>query len=344
MTVLAAGRVDRARWGQRGGSLAAVAVLVLLTGCSAGGAPQRVGPDMAVELPGAERPTKFDDLTYSSRLQRVLVPALHAGLYLVDPTTGDAKRLEGLGAVYSAAEGEETVLVADRDGSSIAMVDPASGRVVASAPTGGPPDYVRYVPSRGEVWVTEKGDRAGIEIFEMGTPEARRLASVAFVSIPGGPEGLATSSLRRRGYTQTSDGSVAVIDVDRREVVARWSTGCGDTHGIPALDEQRGLLLAGCASDGKGVLLNVDGDGERLATYSVEGDEALMAHAPGGHFYLRADPGPEIATLEATQEGNLQLIRMAGAPMTGHCLTADDLGHYWTCDQNGTKLLRYADR
>ncbi len=68
-----------------------------------------------------------------------------------------------------------------------------------------------------------------------------------------------------------------------------------------------------------------------------------MAHAPGGHFYLRADPGPEIATLEATPEGNLKMIRMAAVPQAGHCLTADDLGHYWTCDQSGAKLLRYAD-
>ncbi len=296
---------------------------------------------MVIELAGVERPTNFDDLTYSSRLQRVLVPALDAGLYLVDPHTGEATRFEGLGAVYSAAEGEGIVLVADRDRSNIAMVDPASGRVVASAATAAPPDYVRYVPATGEVWVTEKGNQAGIEIFTMGTPDAPTLVSVAFVPVPGGPEGLVTSTRRRRGYTQTSDGSVVVIDVDRRELVDGWATGCGDTHGIPALDEQRGLLLAGCASDGKGVLLDVDRDGTRLGTYSVEGDEALMAHAPGGPFYLRADPGAEIATLEATPEGDLKLVGMAESPEAGHCLTADDLGHYWTCDQSGAKLLRY---
>lgn len=342
MTVPTALRAVRARWRQWGVGFGVVGVVILSSACGLRDAPERVGPDMVIELSGAERPTNFDDLTYSSRLQRVLVPALGAGLYLVDPATGDVTRFEGLGAVYSAAEGEGMVLVADRDRSKIAMLEAASGRVVASATTGGPPDYVRYVPATGEVWVTEKGNRPGVEIFTMGTPDAPTLAAVAFVSIPGGPEGLSTSSRRRRGYTQTSDGNVVAIDVDRREVVARWATGCGDTHGIPALDEQRGLLLAGCASGGEGVLLDVDHDGTRLATYSVEGEEALMAYAPGGRFYLRADPGPEIATLEATPEGDLRLISMAAAPEAGHCLTADDLGHYWTCDQKGGKLLRYA--
>lgn len=336
-------RARGANWQLRGVGVAVVAVLAFSSACGAREAPQRVGPDKVIELPEAEHPTNFDDLTYSSRLQRVLVPALDAGLYLVDTATGDATRFEGLGAVYSAAEGDGMVLVADRDRSNISMVDPASGRVVASAATVAPPDYVRYVPATGEVWVTEKGNRAGIEIFAMGTPDAPTLFSAAFVSIPGGPEGLVTSTRRRRGYTQASDGSVVVIDADRRELVGRWGTGCGDTHGIPALDEQRGLLLAGCASDGKGVLLDVDHDGTRVGTYSVEGEEALMANAPGGHFYLRADPGPEIATLEATPEGNLELIRMAASPEAGHCLTADDLGHYWACDQDGGKLLRYTD-
>lgn len=337
-------RRRRRRRRLRGAGYALVAALVLAAGCGRGEAPARLGADKVIDLPGAERPTEFDDLTYSSRLRRVLVPALDAGLYLVEPVSGDVTRFEGLGSVYSAAEGEGMVLIADRDRSKVAVVDPASGRVVASATTGAPPDYVRYVPATGEAWVTEKGDRAGIEIFRLGEPGAPALAPVAFVGIPEGPEGLTISDARRRAYTQTSDGTVVAVDVERRAVVDRWLTGCEDSHGIPALDERSGLLLAGCASGGKGVLLDVGHDGRRLATYSVDGDEALMAHAPGGHFYLRADPGSTIAALKATSEGDLKLVATAAAPEAGHCLTADDLGHYWTCDQSGAKLLRYAGR
>lgn len=333
--------VGRPALGLRGVGHAVVGVLVVAAACGSGGGPTAPGPDKVIDLPGAARPTKFDDLTYSSALRRVLVPALGAGLYLVDPLSGEVTRLEGLGSVYSAAEGEGMVLAADRRSSKLAVVDPSSGRVVASAATAGPPDYVRYVGATGEVWVTEKGGRPGIEVFRLGKPDGPMLVPTRFISIPEEPEGLTIGT--SRAYTQTTDGKVLAIDIQRREVARRWPTGCEESHGIPALDEERGLLLAGCASSGKAALLDAAHDGRRLGTHSVEGDEALMAHAPGGHFYLRADPGSRIATLEATPEGDLKLVRETTAPEAGHCLTADDLGHYWTCDQRGGKLLRYSD-
>ncbi len=146
-------------------SLPSVAVLVMLAAaCGSGGDEAEARPDMVVELPGAEHPTDFDDLTYAAGLGRVLVPALDAGLYLIDPNTGEVTRFDDVGAVYSATEGDGTLLVADRDASTIAAVDPASGRTIATAETRATPDYVRYVAATNEVWVTEPGAR-GIEIF-----------------------------------------------------------------------------------------------------------------------------------------------------------------------------------
>lgn len=318
-------------------------VLLLAAACASGGGEAQPGPDKVIDLPGAGRPTNFDDLTYSSRLGRVLVPALDSGLYLVDPESGEATRFEGLGTVSSVTEGDGMVLIADRRRSTVSAVDPLSGRVLASAPTAAPPDYVRYVSARREIWVTQKGGRPGIEIFGLAIPPQPMLLPRAFISIPEEPEGLTIDASRDRAYTHSSDGRVLAIDMDQRTVVGRWAIGCRETHGIPALDERRGLLLAGCASDGKAALLDVN-DGRRLDTYSVEGDEALMAHSPGGHFHLRADPGTTIATLEATPEGELRLVRKWATPKAGHCLMAEGSGYLWTCDQRESKLLRYTDR
>ena len=47
----------------------------------------------AVALPGAMRQIDFDDIVYSDRLRRVLVPARRSGLYLVD--TG-SRRARGI--------------------------------------------------------------------------------------------------------------------------------------------------------------------------------------------------------------------------------------------------------
>jgi outer membrane protein assembly factor BamB len=319
---------------------ARVAVLVMLAAaCGSGSDEPEARPDMVVELPGAERPSDFDDLTYAPRLGRVLVPALDAGLYLIEPNTGEVTRFDNVGAVHSATEGDGTLLVADRDTSTIAAVDPASGRTIATAETRATPDYVRYVAATDEVWVTEPGEH-GIEIFELTTGDAPTLRSAGFVTVPAGPEGLTTDD-ERRAYTHTSDGNVAVIDVDRREVVDRWRTGCDKIHGIPAVDDERGVLLAGCGDDGEGVLVDVDDDGKRLDTHAVGGGEALMAHGTDGHFYLRGDPGSTIATLVVTDDDALEVIAKASAPDDGHCLLADTLGHYWTCDEDAAAILRY---
>ncbi len=101
------------------------------------------------------------------------------------------------------------------------------------------------------------------------------------------------------------------------------------------------LALAGCGDDGEGVLVDIDDNGERLDTHAVGGGEALMAHGTDGHFYLRGDPGSRIATLVATDDDALEVIAEASAPDDGHCLLADPLGHYWTCDEDAATILRY---
>ncbi len=123
--------------------------------------------------------------------------------------------------------------------------------------------------------------------------------------------------------------------------VDRWRTGCDSTHGIPAVDDERDLLLAGCGDDGEGVLVDIDDNGKRVDTHAVGGGEALMAHGTDGHFYLRGDPSSTIATLMATDSDALEVIDEASAPEDGHCLLADTLGHYWTCDKDAATILRY---
>ncbi|WP_219420735.1 hypothetical protein, partial [Pseudonocardia nigra] len=80
-----------------------------------------------VELPGAAGQIDFDDLVYSPRLQRVLVPARDSGLYLVDPDAATATRVLGTGSVASADEGRGTLFLADRSASTLTAVNPADG-------------------------------------------------------------------------------------------------------------------------------------------------------------------------------------------------------------------------
>jgi hypothetical protein len=318
-----------------------VALVLVLAGC--GGADETALPAQArvVELPGAASDIDFDDIVYSARLQRVLVPARDSGLYLVYPDMAVATRLPGPATyVASADAGRAALFLADRSASTITAVNPADGAVLSSAPTSAPPDYVRYIDATDELWVTEPS-RAGIEIFDVADDGTHAPRPAGFIPVPDGPEGFTTSVARTTAYTHAGDDLVA-IDLRSRAIIGRWATGCNGTHGFPRVDDKVGVVLASCAGDGAVSLLALD-DGRRLGRYAVGGGEALPAFSEQtGHFYVRADPGTVIATLQPGQTG-LALVGQVSVPEVGHCLTADRRGHYWTCDAEHGRVLRFDD-
>ncbi|WP_214366486.1 YncE family protein [Pseudonocardia sp. H11422] len=295
-----------------------------------------------VDLPGTAGGIAFDDLEYSPRLQRVLVPAHASGLYLVEPDSATATRVPGAGRVTSADEGRGLLFLADRDGHTITVVDPADGAVLSSVSTSAPPDYIRYVAVTGELWVTQPaGSPSGIEIFAVPGGSVPTPRQSGFIAVLDGPEGFALSSTTDTAYTHSGTDLVA-IDVRERAETSRWPTGCAGTHGFPRIDEHLGVALTGCAADGGVALLDL-ADGRQLGRYAVGGGAALSAHSDrAGHFYVRSDPGPTIATLRASTSG-LTLVQEVDVPETGHCLTADDRGHYWTCDAGRGHILRFDD-
>ncbi len=320
-----------------------VVILLVLAGCGPGQDDADVPPGARViELPGAADDIDFDDIVYSPALQRVLVPARESGLFLVEPDSGTATRVEHTGSVASADEGGGLLFLADRAGRTITAVDPRDGRTRSSVSTTAPPDYVRYIPSTGEVWVSVPGGSpSAIEVFALDEGPVPGLRQVASISVPGGPEGLTVDAAGQRAYTH-AESDLVVIDVTSRTVTARWPTGCDGTHGFPRVDERLGVILASCVADGAVSLLDLD-DGRRVGGYEVGGGEALPAHSDRtGHFYVRSDPGSVIATLQPSEDG-LTVVRQVEAPESGHCLTADDRGHYWTCDSKQGRVLRFDD-
>jgi YVTN family beta-propeller protein len=138
---------------------------VLLTACAASPTGQRVA------LPSGEVGIGFDDLRYSPTLHRVLVPGGRTGtLDLVDPDTLAVTSISGFGTVadYSGShddgptsvdEGNGVLYVTDRTTGKLGVVDPAAGRVIASVALGAGPDYIRFVKTTNELWVS--GDECG---------------------------------------------------------------------------------------------------------------------------------------------------------------------------------------
>jgi DNA-binding beta-propeller fold protein YncE len=325
------------------GLMLIVAVSVGLAACGSDQTASLVASGARImDLPDAQDAIDFDDIVYSPRLDRIIVPARRSGLYLVDPRTGEARRVGHLPGADSADEGDGMIFVADRERRTITAVDPRSRRTGFSLTTAAPIDYVRYVPETRELWVTEPAaSPPGIEVFTLAGDPGATPRRAGFVAVPDGPEALTISPTRHTAYAHAGSELVAV-DVRQRRVTARWQTGCRGTHGFPQIDDRHHLALASCATDGTVSLLSLD-DGRQLGRYATGGGEALPAFSGAAdHFYVRGDPGTSLVTLEASDAG-LAKVDQVTVPDAGHCLTADDTGHYWTCDAEHGRVLRFDD-
>src|SRR5205814_2846112 len=131
-------------------------------------------------------------------------------------------------------------------------VDPKQKKIVASVSTLGYPDYLRYMPGRNELWVTEPY-QSQIEVFslpESGTPTPVHAATVS----PGGfPEGIGVDPKTSRVFSHSLfTPMLLAIDAEQRSPIGSWFLSCAasaanTTHGNPVVDSDRGFVFTGCA-------------------------------------------------------------------------------------------------
>jgi len=96
----------------------------------------------AVAIPHGEGAIGFDDLNFSARLHKVLVPAGHTGkLFLIDPSTYAMTTIGGFSSseenhkghdvgISSADEGQGFIFVADHGTHKLDAVDIKTGTIV----------------------------------------------------------------------------------------------------------------------------------------------------------------------------------------------------------------------
>jgi DNA-binding beta-propeller fold protein YncE len=202
--------------------------------------------------------------------------------------------------VTSADEGGGLLFATDRDAKRLDVIDPKTQSVVGTAPLASGPDYVRYVSTTGEVWVTQPG-ASRIEVFSLpaeGTPKPGHLT---FVSIPGGPESLIIDNTRARAYTHLWTDTTLAIDLKSHEVLSRWKNGCRGSRGI-AMDDARGFLLVGC-DEGKLSVLDLR-TGTLLGQASSGDGVDIISYNPRlAHAYLPGQASGAMAIVGISKKG-----------------------------------------
>jgi hypothetical protein len=299
-------------------------------------------------LPGGEGGIGFDDMGFAFSLHKVLVPGGRSGnLDLIDPDTRQVTAITGFSSrktfggghgqgVTSADEGRGLLFATDRDAKKLNVIDPKAGAVVATAPLASGPDYVRYVSTTGEVWITEPG-AARIEVFSLPQSGAPKPAHVDFVSVPGGPESLIVDNNRGRAYTHLWTDTTVAIDLKSRKVSARWKNGCKGSRGV-AMDDARGFLLVGC-DEGKLSVLDLSSGTQLGQASSGDGVDIIAYNPQLAHAYLPGEQSATMAIIGISSKGVATVLGTVKTAEGAHCVATDDRGNAYVCDPSGGRVL-----
>jgi DNA-binding beta-propeller fold protein YncE len=207
-------------------------------------------------------------------------------------------------------------------------------------PLGATPDYVRLAGSTGKVWVTEPR-REGIEIFALRLDAPMRVAYVAFVSVPGGPESLAIDKAAARAYTNLWTDETIVLDLMTRETIAEWPNGCAGSRGL-ALDSASGLLFVGC-EEGKLSVLDLK-TGKRVGEASSGSGVDIIAYNPAlRHVYLPGAASATLAIVGISQSGEATVLGTLATSKGAHCAAADNKTGIYVCDPDNGRILVFQD-
>jgi hypothetical protein len=307
----------------------------------------------SIALPDGAPGVGFDDIWYSTKLKKVLVPAGRSGnLDLVDPVTLGVTAIGGFSTAAtftlgshadgttSADAGGGVLVALDQNTTEFRVIDPSSLSLIGTVKTASGPDYVRWVEPTSEFWVTEPG--AGqVEIFTVkagGMPE-----SVAKIAVAGGPEAIAVDIQRGRVYTNSFLGQTYAIDVAQRQIVETWPNGCSVSLGL-ALDETRGFLFVACAA-GSVVVLDVKSGGAKLGEIAQGSGLDIVSYSPLlHHLYVPGGTSGDLGILAISSAGEPTLLGTVPTAPGARGVAADDRGNAWVCDPAAGGLLEVKDR
>jgi DNA-binding beta-propeller fold protein YncE len=306
-----------------------------------------------VPIPGGQGGIGFDDLTWSPKLHRLIVPSGRTGnLDLIDPSTRAVTAIAGFSqqstffgghgkGTTSADEGRGLLFASDRSKGLLVVVDPAKRAIVASARLAGGPDYVRFVVPTGEVWVTEPGAEQ-IEFFSIPKTGIPTPVRQGVIHVANGPESLVVDAQRGRAYTHLWKAATVAIDLQSHAVAGQWKNGCSESRGI-ALDEDRALLFAGC-DEGKATAMDLRRGGAVVASESTGKGVDVIAYSPQlHHLYVPGEDSATMAVIAVAADGKLSTTATVPTAKGAHCVAADDTGGAWVCDPNGGRLLFFKD-
>jgi len=310
-------------------------------------------PESVIRIPGGEHGIGFDDIGYFASMGMVSIPAGQTGaLVLINPDSGKvaatyrvttpAAGMHGREqGTSSAAYGDGYIFASDHGQPGVVVLDARDGKVLQRIRLASGPDYVRYLESRHELWVTEPRAQQ-IQVFSVNPGPKPVITLNSNIPIAGGPESLVFDTSLNRAYANLWKDKTVAIDTTTHKQVGVWNDSCEGPRGL-ALDAAKSFLFVAC-TEGKVAVLDVSHDGKLLATAKSGAGIDIISYNPvSGHLYV---PGARSATLtifKVAPSGSLHALAVYRTAKGAHCVTDDGKGKAFVCAPHAGTILEIED-
>jgi YVTN family beta-propeller protein len=212
---------------------------------------------------------RIDHLAVDLKGQRIFVAALgNNSVEVIDLKTGKViHTIKGLHEPQGVVFIPETdrLYVTNGEGGDCTVYDASALKVIHTIPFSGDADNVRYDSAAKQLLV-------GFANGALGIVDVTNNEKKAEIKLAGHPESFQLESGGRRVFINIPDArQVAVVDRDKKAVIAQWQIKDASANFPMALDEANHRLFIGCRNPARMLVIDTD-NGKEIARLDMVGD------------------------------------------------------------------------
>jgi len=292
----------------------------LLASCLIGVSPvlaqQPLTLVQSIEMPEVPAGPYADHLALDLKNQRLFTtPQANKAVDVLDLKSGKVLHtIPGFGNPHAILyrEDRNRLFVTDGGVGALRIFDATTYREIKSIKLELNADGIGYDPTSGHLYVSNGGDEAGKEYSLISIIDTAREEKIGDIRVDSpGLEAMVIDPSAARLYINLPDSSsIAVIDLQKRAVIANWPLTKGKKNMAFALDAIRHRLYVGCRdTDVRGSIIVVDTEtGKELDRLPIGGWVDSMFYDPKENRIYASSGVGEVFTYEHETDGGYKAL------------------------------------
>ena len=270
----------------------------------------------SIEMPEVPAGPYTDHMALDIKGQRLFTtPQANKAVDVLDLKTGKVLHtISGFGnphAILYRAD-RNRLFVTDGGAGALKIFDATTYREIKSIKLELNADGIGYDEKNGYLYVSNGGDEAGKEFSQISIIDTAREEKVGDIRVEApGLEAMIVDPSNGRLYINLPESSsVAVIDLQKRAVIANWPLTKGKENMAFALDTAHHLLYVGCRdTDVRGSIVILDSEtGKELERLPIGGWVDSMFYDPERHTIYASSGVGEVFTYQHQNDGTYRAL------------------------------------